>query len=194
MCKVTLLFFALFTILSCKNSSVEIVDYSQEVSQLSSLKEQSEFLEKIGVFDQKVRRDETEALQKFGHNSKEHQESLISMMEADNQNLAKIEAYLNVYGHPTIEGHGKDAARTPWMVIHHATGGVEPRTRNFKYLYEAWKNEDIRGVEFTFYLNRMYDIKFGKRLELKNPYREEFEIDTLIRSLELETVEKKAGD
>ena len=70
-------------------------------------------------------------------------------------------------------------------------GGAAPRIRNFKYLYEAWKSRDLSGKRFTFYLNRTYDKQFGHRMEIKGAFREEFEMDTLIRSLDLQQIREE---
>jgi len=106
-------------------------------------------------------------------------------MNIDQENLIKIESYLKIYGHPTLDKHGKEACGTPWLVVHHAMGGNEPRRRNFKYLFNAYQKGDIDDVAFTFYLNRMYQIEYDKRIDWNRPFRVEEELDTLYKALNL---------
>ena len=106
-------------------------------------------------------------------------------METDKINLDKIELYLKLHGHPTIEDHGEKACGSPWIVIHHSSGETDSRRRNFKYLYQAWKDNNIDGGQLTFYLNRLYNIEFGQMLDIEGPFTEKFEIDTLIGLLKL---------
>lgn len=168
----------------CKNTDT-MKQIDQEIASLTIVEKQTQFLEDIFSKDQEVRHFETEQLEKFGHDSKEHQLAVQKWMEADEQNLLKIEAYLKTYGHPILKKHGKNAFRTPFIVIHHAQGGVEPRKRNFPYLFKAYKQGDLDGEELSFFLNRMYDKQFGRRIKWDKPYRLEEELDTLFKSLDL---------
>lgn len=106
------------------------------------------------------------------------------MIKNDRTNLQKIELYLQEYGHPSIDTLGEIAAGTPWIVIHHS-GNIESRQRNFTYLYNAYKNGDIKPGSFSFYLERFHRMKFGNRFTLPNPYRQEKLIDSLIKRLDL---------
>jgi len=169
----------------CCSNDVTIQQIDQEVATLTTIEKQTKFLEHILAKDQEVRHFETEQLQKFGYDSKEHQLAVQNWWKTDDLNLFKIEAYLKTYGYPTIKEHGKEAVRAPWLVIHHAPGDVEPRKRNFKYLYEGFKQGDLEADQLTFFLNRMYDKKFGYRIEWNRPYKTEEELDTLFKSLDL---------
>lgn len=153
---------------------------------LSSVQLQTDFLIEISRIDQKVRNDETNILKKYGHDSKEHKESWEVIRRTDDEHLEKIEKYLEVYGHPILGVHGSDATYTPYIVVHHATGGFEPRKRNFKYLYEAYLMKDIKGSTFTFYLNRMYRTKFGERMKYDKPFSEDEEIKALISAMDID--------
>lgn len=164
------------------------VEISKEVSALNTPELQSNFLNEIQNLDQEVRSKEGKALQEFGYNSAEHQLAVRQMIETDDENLLKIEAYLNAYGHPIKKVHGADACYTPYLVIHHASGGDAPRRRNFKYLYRAYKNGDLDASPYSLYLNRLYFINFRKKINWNRPYRVEEELDTLYLALELETV------
>lgn len=157
----------------------------KEVESLTTIEKQKVFLEEISRLDQKVRNDETSILQQYGYDSKEHKESWKIINETDDVNLDKIELFLKKYGHPTTEKHGELACRAPWLVIHHASR-AGARRKNFEHLYTAWKNEDLDGGAFAFYLNRLYAMEHnGKRLRMKNPFTEESEIDTLLEVLNL---------
>jgi len=178
-----LLVISILFILSCKEEAVP--NYQAEIDQLSSFTKQSEYLEMIGDLDQKVRNDEIEILQKYGHLSKIYKNALDTIIKVDAINLAKIDAYLTKYGHPSLKTHSKEATRTPWIVIHH-NPGKETSRKHFKTLYQAYKKGDIDGSAFTLYLGRFYSILYNKRLDLESPYREEFEVDTLVRALDLQ--------
>ena len=163
-------------------------EISKEVSALNTPEAQTNFLNEIQKLDQEVRSKEGKALQEFGYNSVEHQLAVKQMIETDDENLLKIEAYLNAYGHPTKKVHGADACYTPYLVIHHASGDDAPRRRNFKYLYRAYTNGDLDASPYSLYLNRLYFINFRKKINWNRPYRVEEELDTLYRALDLEAV------
>ena len=178
---------------SCHDISDSKKDVSRKVKALETLQSQTEFLEKIYDDDQRIRYERTKILQEFGYESLEYKESGEIMIKMDNENLVKIEAFLSIHGHPEKKKHGEKAAGTPWLVIHHSPGpgGFEIRKRNFNFIYNAFISGDIDGGAFTFYLNRMYQLKFGSRLRLESPFKESFEIDTLINAMGLHVLRKK---
>ena len=183
-------FLSLIFFSACKNdhqrtSEKKELIFQREIEGLDTPEKQKAFLEVIWNADQKVRADETTSLQQFGYKSIEHQEAILMMQSVDKINLKKIEWYLELYGHPSLAKHGRKACKTPWVVIHHSSSAFDARTRNFKYLYRAWQNKDIDGGQFTSYLNWFYQYENGNRLDLKSPYTEEFEIDTLLKLLDL---------
>jgi hypothetical protein len=176
--------FIIFIILffSCKEEAVH--NYQAEIDQLSTYVQQSDFLEKIYHLDQNIRTEGSELLQKTGEKSIEYKNNRDSMMKLDVINLAKIEAYLSKYGYPSLKNHTEDAVLTPWLVIHH-NPDKETSKKHFKTLYQAYKKGDIDGSAFTLYLGRFYSIVNNRRLDLESPYREEFEVDTLVKALDL---------
>ena len=112
-------------------------------------------------------------------------EAIHLITKTDRINLQKKEHYLKAHGHPTKKAKQGDlVARTPWIVIHHSER-IEPRERNFTYLYEAYKKGDLKPSSFSFYLERFHRLKFGKRFTLPNPYREDELINALIDRLGL---------
>lgn len=182
----TVIFFILILVFSgCKETVVSSEeDFAKEVKSLSTIDLQKEFLEKIYDLDQRIRKDLPSIKLKYGFDSDKMKEAYKKMNAVDMGNIQKIELYLQQYGHPTIVEHGKKATLTPWIVIHH-TSSIDSKERNFKYLYEAYKNGDLQPGSFSMYLNRFYTYKFEQRLKLPNPYKEEQLIDSLITRLDL---------
>ncbi|MBK8626757.1 MAG: hypothetical protein IPN86_14690 [Saprospiraceae bacterium] len=156
----------IFLICSCKEEVV--YNYQAEIDQLSTYVKQSEYLEKIYHLDQNIRN-----------------ENKSDLKEIDDVNLAKIEAYISKHGHPSLKTHTKEATIVPWIVIHH-NPSKETSKKHFKTLYQAYKKGDIDGGDFTMYLGRYYSVVNNKRLDLESPYTEEFEIDTLVKALDLQ--------
>lgn len=164
-------------------STVATID--KEVSALNTIKKQTLFLEDIGKLDQDIRAELDTQISAFGYESDEHLVALQQMKKIDQINLSKIESFFKYYGHPRLQEHGKDATMVPRIVVHHAPTETNPRRRNFKYLYTAFKNGDIDDGELTFYLNRMYHIAFGRRIDWDGPFTVQDELDTLFTALDL---------
>ena len=142
-------------------------------------------MENIGQLDQQYRNEEAVILQQFGHDSKEHQEIWKKINKTDAENYFRVEAILNEFGHPNVDGVGKQAATTPWIVIHHSPL-YEHRTKHFGMLYRAWLDGNLDDSAFDLFMDRMYRMKFNDRFDMPSPYRMEHKIDTLIKVLELE--------
>lgn len=176
----------LVLLIGCRQKgNTDIVDISKEISQLSTAEEREQYLINIYDVDQEVRGDRgNKILLEKGNMSKEYQKHTKEMMETDYQNLAKVEAYLKLYGHPSKLEMSWKAVLTPWLVIHHASD-YEPRVRNFEYLYNAYENENLDEGKFSTFLARMYERKFGERLDMGGPYLEKDKIAIMIDKLEL---------
>jgi hypothetical protein len=188
-----LILMALVVVGGCKNTVEKTASINNEIETLTTPELQRQFLEKIHNLDQKVRKEETSILQQYGFNSEEHQKAIQGVMETDAENLQKIERYLDQYGHPKKDVHGEMATNAPWLVVHHASG-ISPRFRNFKYIYMAYRNNDISDNAISFYLNRMYAIQFGNRIEWEGAFTIEQEIDTLIKALDLMDIVDEVED
>ncbi|MBL0190347.1 MAG: hypothetical protein IPQ18_03120 [Saprospiraceae bacterium] len=80
---------------------------------------------------------------------------------------------------------GGFATTTPYMVIHHAQS-YDARERNFEIVYAAYLNGDIDHTAISFYLGRMYQMKYGVRLQMEGHYTLADEINKLIKELNLE--------
>ena len=141
-------------------------------------------MERIYNLDQNIREEGANILQKTGDRSIEYVINRDSMMSLDEINLAKIETYLAKYGHPSSKTHTSVATMTPWLIIHH-NPSKETSKKHFTTLYKAYKKGDLEGGAFTLYLGRYYSITFDQRLDLKSPYTEEFEVDTIVKALGL---------
>ncbi len=159
---------------------------TNEIDQLKNLKDHKIYLEKINKEDQNVRQgQDADIILNYGKDSKEYKQFSLEQYKVDALNLAKIEYYLEKWGHPKKSELGATAASTPWLVIHHSAD-YESRARNFKWMQKAHNNQDIDDGAYTFYLGRMYQIKFGNRLKLENPYRVEDEIKAYVEALDLQ--------
>ena len=123
----------------------------------------------------------------YGKDSKEHMEYIKKQWRQDSINLNKVEKYLEVHGYPD-KTFGDKATTTPWMIIHHAQG-YQTREDNFKTIYKAYLDGNIDDGTLSFYLGRMYQLKYGERLKMEGAYRAEDELNKLI--LRLELTEKK---
>lgn len=174
----------IFSNYACQNKA-ENISIEEQIAALITPESQRLFLEEIKDVDQQVRIEEGLAIEKFGHNSPEHQEARQKWMAADEINFAKIEAYLTKYGHPTLALHGKKATETPWLVIHHGPDEAI-RERNFKYFYGAWKNKDIEIGTLNFFMGRWHNIKYGHRIRWNGPFTAEEERDTFFKALAIE--------
>ena len=159
--------------------------YSMEyVMNLKTEEAQRIFLEEIYNSDQNVRKDNIKIEQQYGYDSPQVKASRDQMINADNENLAKIVAYLNNYPHPKTATHGETAARTPWIVFHHTTD-LEIRDKYFKILHEAYENGDLSASSLSLYLYRTHSFKFNESFRMPSPYREEQYVDSLIQKLGL---------
>lgn len=178
-------FFMLMLSIQCNDhKKTNKWDLEKEIKALVFRHQQKKYLETIDSLDQKVRKDKQELEIAYGYDSKEVKEAFKKMVKTDSFNLLRIEAYLKTHGYPSIKKHGKKACSAPWLVIHHSPT-IGARQRNFEYLYNAYKQGDLKPGAFSLYLNRFHTYKFGKRLTLPNPYREEDMIEALIDKLSL---------
>jgi hypothetical protein len=191
-------FILLITILcfcSCENvqQKGKTPNYAKEIRKLKTNEDKRAYLEQIMEDDQRVRGTEgAKIMLSYGKRSKEYKAYVKAKLDQDSINLENIETYLNIHGYPGKE-LGEDATSAPWMVIHHAQG-YETRERNFEIVYGAYLNGDIDDGSMSFYLGRMYQMKFGKLIDLESPFTPEEEINQLIEALELEEKRLKVED
>jgi hypothetical protein len=143
-------------------------------------------LEKILIDDQAVRDEDLsyEILVKYGKNSVQYLEYVQKQIKQDSINLTLVESFLRTYGYPTAKELGSKAAITPWIVIHHAPT-YEDRERNFRFIWDGYKNGDLDDGKMYFYLSRMYEIKNKTRFVMKRPYKSGEEVLELVSVLGL---------
>lgn len=179
----------IFQLLGCKDKEREVMTYEIEdvIEHLTSIEKKRLFLEKVYEDDQNVRSSETlqDIITNHGNNSPEHIAYTKKQNKQDHINLEKIERYLNKFGHPDKASFSENAVLVPWIVIHHSTT-YEVRERNFKYLYKAYKKGDLSVNRLSFFLDRMYRIKFGERLDMGSSYKEVDKITLIINTLNIE--------
>lgn len=180
----------LFLILLNGCLEIGISNIESEIIKLETDDDKKQYLEKILEEDQKVRGSKGQELMlKHGEDSKEYMDYVKIQSTMDETNLMKVEKYLEIHGYPD-KILGEYATTAPWMVIHHAQG-YDARDRNFETVYEAYLTGDIDDGAVSFYLGRMYNIKYGKSFSMESPFKAEDEINRLIIELNLE--EKQAN-
>ncbi len=179
----------LFCFTACQTNTSNVEDdIAIEVAALVDKKGQRAFLENIAASDQRVRDEEIAINQKYGYDSKEHKQAVQVKMDTDKSNLAKIEAYLEKYGHPNKLDHGNKAFYAPWIVMHHAPKETGTRRRNFKYLYDYYKKDELEQDRLNFFLGRMHQLEFDKRIRWNRSFTVQEELDSLINVLDLRSI------
>ena len=168
-------------------------ELEKELASLSTDELKKEYLEEIMFDDQKVRGPEGQELMlKYGRDSREHMNYVRAQWRQDSINLLKIERYFDLYGYPH-KSLGINATTAPWMVLHHSQE-YSTREDNFEIIYKAFLDGHIDDGDITFFLGRMYSMKYGKMLDMENPFSADDELDKLISGLELESKRKKIDD
>lgn len=184
-------FHLLFTILfftACQESVSNQDPYAfidSEIAQLDTDEKWQAYWEEIGKSDQQCRSDETFVLQKYGHDTKEHQEAWQKIRDTDALNLAKAKKLIVQKGFPQKEVLGAKAVTAAFLTFHHASE-YEERIWAFPYFYKAYKTDNLKEGPFSFYLNRTYSTKMGKRYEVGDVFKEEDRIKGIIEELGLE--------
>ncbi len=169
--------------ISCKTTVADPI--TEEVQGLVDVQKRKAYLEQIYKEDNQMRDQARKLVQQYGLNSEKGEAHAAKMKAKDAELLKKVEMYFAKYGAPTIKAVGRTAALAPWAVIHHSND-YDVKVRNFKFLNAAYRSEDIAEDAFSFYLNAMYKMKYGKRYEYPGRFKEVERIDSLIHLLELE--------
>ncbi|GEM_PF-1970703 len=179
----------LFCFTACQTNTSNVEDgIAKAVAALVDKKLQRAFLEEIAAVDQSIRDEEIAINQKYGYDSKEHKQTVQAMIDTDKSNLAKIEAFLETYGHPNKLDHGNRVFYAPWIVMHHADSQTDTRRRNFKYLYDYYKKDELEQDRLNFFLGRMHNLEKGGRIKWNRPFTVQEELDSLINSLDLREI------
>ncbi|WP_127846243.1 hypothetical protein [Psychroflexus aestuariivivens] len=177
----------LVSLFSCskKNNLTDeqISQIENEIAELETFDAKKLYLENI-FFDDQAVRDDSDLILKYGMDSPKFSEYIKAQLKQDEINLVKIEKYLETYGYPDKK-MGPKATTSPWIVIHHAPG-YQIREKYFEIVYEAYLKDNITENAISFYLGRMYSKKNGERLRMESPYKQEDEINLLIKELNLD--------
>ena len=178
--KILFYFSCCLTLGACE--SPQIVKQEFDISSLNTVEKRKLFLDSILHIDQKVRTDAMNAQETYGYNSKEYIDINDSVLQVDLSNLKVIHDYLKSYDYPTEEEYGYEAYTAPWMVIHHAPEGygIDYRDLNMQFLLKAWEQGKLKDKAFSFFLNRMYNKRFGESFIFEGSMKTSTEIDTLL--------------
>lgn len=145
-----------------KNVSVRDLNSDEEISQfLVDLMEQDQFIRKL---EPKTTDDKNKNRQeRFKHSQQ--------LITSDKINLQKAKEFLDFHGFPDPTKHGEDGYRGILFVLHHSPRNNIDRHKYLPVFYDAFKEGKIAEELFDFYLGRMYDFEFGKRIKMDSPFK-----------------------
>jgi len=166
---------------SAAPSEVSVKDV--DINTLKTDEAKTKFLDKLMAADQNLRIQETEVGKKYGHNSKEHQEIWKRINAADAINLNKVRTYFDSFGFPDPKVVGEKGVRAMVMVIHHAPYKSDARREFLPTLYQGYKDKKLDKDLFDFFLGRMYDAEFGKRMKMETPFKADDRITAYLDAL-----------
>ncbi len=169
----TILIVSIFFLSSCAIPSGVNKSYYKEIKKLKGDEAHISFLEE--TFDQD---------QKYRKSKKMIQENLQALYKQDQINLEKVEIYLQRYGYPSFEKYGKKASSAPWYVLQHAKT-LQPRTRNFKYIYSGWKEGDVFDWMMYHFLLRYYKFQHDELPKISGSDSDSLKAVRLMEMLEL---------
>jgi len=149
--------FIIITILlvSCKGEPFQVKKkYYKEVKKLTELKDRKNYLEKVYGNYIELRKEETDSWNTYGRRSVEYKNLITKNHKEDIKDLQRVIAYLETYGHPNIMKLGRKAAFIPCVQLIHSRNEVL-LIKNYKYLYDAYKFNDITEDLFFKYLQQI---------------------------------------
>lgn len=179
--------------IACKPSPVQNIDPLYEevlkvsgsaIDTLASEESKKKFLVDIYRLDQISERDVKTALEYYGNGSQIHNEKAMVYEDAKSRNAARIVTYLQQYEYPQASVFGEIAANTPGLIIANYDDLNVKMSLASKFA-EAHKNKNLNSFVYVKFLNSAYRLKYGKSIELKSPFTEEKEIESLIKALDL---------
>ena len=169
----------IFSVFSCKRES-KLEDL---ILSLKSQEQKEHYLSKIFDEDQEVRNPDRklEILKRNNYDmkSEEFMSYRRNMIHMDSINFIKISKYLKTYGYPTFETSKAKSAINA-VFLHQS---LEKQMMLFPYLYKGYKDGYIGNKTFSFLLNRMYIMKFGK--SHPQAITEEKNIEQLLNELKI---------
>ncbi|MFY0599460.1 MAG: hypothetical protein JXR03_07290 [Cyclobacteriaceae bacterium] len=144
------------------------------------------YLEYIYDLDQKVRKEESQALKEHGRYSDEYPLAVENLLQVDNQNFQRIDAILAQFGYPSPDSVGRKAAQAPWIIVHRSKDYAY-RIKHFPIIYDAYAKGNISDNAISRFLDGTYRIKFNRKFSMSGSYEKRQKIDELIKALELKT-------
>ena len=132
-----------------------------------------------------MKQEEGRIIVEHGYGSTELYEYRKAQSEQDLANFESIGAYLEAYGYPNKDSLGKDAALTPYLVIHHQTDPGK-RKQYFKYLYQAYQDGQISNRDFEKYLDLTYQYLYQSNFDFgSDSYKTDEKIKLLMEEMSL---------
>lgn len=167
-----------------KSSTNTQVDYQALVKSLETQEQKLAFLQGMYDTDERLRRELPKIIQSHGYKSEEHNKIEQELKEFTEQSIEKSIAYLQVWGFPDKQTLRSNSAETPFHMLHHSDD-IQLKREYFPFLWQAFKDRDIPGSAIAKYLNKLYKLETGESMVIKGGYTEVFEVDTLLRSLNI---------
>jgi hypothetical protein len=161
------------------------ISIEEEIESLNTDSQKITFQRLIIKSDLDMRKDQTKALQTHGYNSSEYQEATKIVEQTDKDNFAKTKGFIVKYGVSENQSVGRMQSEAMWLVMSH-NSSLEDHRNMFSALQQAWKKEYLEESAFASYLQDFHQLKNGKMLGMKNPYRSDDEIKALMTALNLE--------
>ena len=178
------LFIYLLIICSCQNAPKENVAESWivTVASLKSKEQKKEFLEEAYTELFLIRRESDASINNFGLNSKEHLKKKKIFNANRLKQFAKIDAYLNHHGYPSIMELGGKAAYAPYFVTQNMPD-LKSREKNFTYLYDAYVFGNITVDLFYHYVSDLYYLKTNENYLFNPNVDTKFQIEDIMEEL-----------
>lgn len=148
---------------------------SLHIEKLNTIELKKEFLENIYQTDQKVRNEESSAVQYYGYKSNEHKMALQKMIQTDSNNFVEIMNYLSLNKYPDEKSFGEIASMTPWLIFHHYPYNKFEKEQ-YNILSTAYKKGLVSDSNIEWFLRR--------KLRGQNQKVENFTLEELIRLAE----------
>lgn len=167
----------LISLLACKSENTkDYTAYNHEIAGLETREDKEIYLTNVYTKFIDHTKQSDVVMDLFGLNSDEHLEIKKSYLETVKESEAKVQAYLNTFGYPSLMKLGRKAAFAPW-VITFKSNDINYKKSNYKFLYDAYVFGDIDDELFLVYLQDLH-----LRLEKKDYYSPDTE--TIIESIE----------
>ncbi len=159
---------------SIENVVIEELKTDQQITQ---------FLNNLMQLDQYYRKKYDKIQKKYGHNSPEAKSTISSLQSTDLILRKQAKKFLAVHGFPDPQKHGESAFEGILYVYHHTPDDNLLRHESLPIFYKAYKEGKLDESRFDFYLGRMYDNEFGKRLEMESPFKSADRIERYLEAL-----------